>query len=165
MAWANAGEKTKNLSHQRGRSEYFRGKRLRRKVKIAAVASERSQLPGRRDGTLIPQLARQVQFTAKAGNFLNSHLSFKRVPRFSSTVVSSVLFQTYLWDTSEGEIAPFIYGKWMRRFPLHCRGDSKEGERGGKVPKLFYQRPVKKPPAAQNRALGVPGTERRWCRE
>lgn len=121
------GRKQRIHPTKKGRPEYFKEKRPRRKVKMAALASERSQLPGRRDGTLIPQLAQQVQFTAKVRNFLNPHLSFKRVPRFSSSVVSSVFFQTYLWDTSESEIAPFIYGKWMRRFLLLRRGDSKEG--------------------------------------
>lgn len=62
---------------------------------MAALTAEKSQLQEMKEGSLIPQLAQQMQFTAKVGNFLNSHLSFQRVPRFSSTVISSA-FSTYL---------------------------------------------------------------------
>lgn len=34
-----------------------------------------------------------MQITAKVKHFLNPHLSFKRVPRFSSTVVASAFFK------------------------------------------------------------------------
>lgn len=45
------------------------------------------------DSPSVPQDAQQVQFTAEAGNFLTPHLSFKRAPRFSSTVLPSVFFK------------------------------------------------------------------------
>ena len=44
---------------------------------MAALTAENSQLHEMKDGSLIPQLAQQMQFTAKVGNFLNPHLSFQ----------------------------------------------------------------------------------------
>lgn len=141
MAWENAGEKTKNPSHKKKRLIWiFKRRKAEKKGQEGSSDFRETSIPWEENGSLIPQLAQQVQFTAKVGNLLSPHLSFKRVPRFSSTVVSSAFFKhqrrwncPHLSVESEFEGFGFSAGVMVRK-----------GEDRGKVPKLFYQSSVRK---------------------
>lgn len=120
---------------------------------MAGLTAEKSQLPGRKDGSLIPQLAQQVQITAKAGNFLNSHLSFKRVPRFFSTVVSSPFFKR-ICETPGKVKWPHLFVK--SEFEGFCSSAEVavgKGEGRGKVSKLFCQSTARKQPDASHQRV------------
>lgn len=134
--------------------EWLTQQNVRGKVKMAALTAEKSQLPGRKDGSLIPQLVQQVQITAKVGNFLNSHLSFKRVPRFFSTVVFFCFFFKRICETP-GKV------KWPHLF-VECEFEGfcssaevtvGKGEGRGKVPKLFCQSTARKQPGAPHQRV------------
>lgn len=145
-------EKARNLSHEKKLDLNISNKRswpeewitqydVRRKVERAAPTTEKYQQHGMEDGHLIPQLTQQMQFIAKVGNFLNSHLSSKS-PQVLFNSGFFCFFQTHLYDTREGETAQFILGKWIWRFLPLWRGNNKEG--WGYMPKLSYQSPVRR---------------------
>lgn len=121
----------------------------------AALTAEKSQLYEMEDGSLIPQLAQQVQFTVKVGKFLNPHLSFRRVPRFSSTVISSA-FCKLICETP-GKV------KWLHwhtesefeglRFSAEVIG--RKGEGSSKLARPFYQSMVGRQSDAANQRIWV----------
>lgn len=148
-----------NISNKRSwAGEWITQQNVRRKVMTAALTAEKSQLYEMEDGSLIPQLAQQVQFTVKVGNFLNPHLSFRRVPRFSSTVISSA-FRKLICETP-GKV------KWLHwhtesEFEGLCFSAEvigRKGEGSSKWARPFYQSMVgRQSDAANQRIWGAYG--------
>lgn len=141
MAWENAGEKTKNPSHKKKRLIWiFKGREAEKRGQESSSDFRETSIPWEENGSLIPQLAQQVQFTVKVGNLLNPHLSFKRVPRFSSTAASSSFFKHQRrWNCLHLSVESDFGG-----FGFSAEVIVRKGEGRGKVPKLFYQSSVRK---------------------
>lgn len=135
----------------------FKRREAEKKGQEGSSDFRETSVPWKEKGSLIPQLAQQVQFTAKVGNLLSPHLSFKRVPRFSSTVVSSAFFKhqrrwngPHLSVESEFEGFGFSAGVIVRK-----------GEARGKVPNCFIRVQYEKLPDAPYRVCWAFGTERK----
>lgn len=113
----------------------FKRREAEKKGQEGSSDFRETSVPWEENGSLIPQLAQQVQFTAKVGNLLNPHLSFKRVPRFPSTIVSSAFFKHQRrWNCPHLSVESEFEG-----FGFSAEVIVRKGKGRGKVTKLFYQ--------------------------
>lgn len=165
MAWGKAREKTSNPSHEKKVDLNTSNKRklswgvynsTKGEKKSQDVSSDCREISPLRDERwqFNSSTVQQVRFTAKVGNFLNPHLSFKRVFGFSSTVISSAFFKLLCETSREAKWLHWSVEAGSESFCFSSEVRVRKGEAVGTVPKPFYQsREEKQLAAAYQRIL------------